>query len=88
MLYQLSIYALSQPKGATAAILYPTDKPEARSSLIEIREPMTGQVSAYVAQRPVNLSRLVDLVALTGTSGEAARESYALSLSGLRRMKN
>tara|TARA_R110002096_G_scaffold433887_1_gene653677 strand:+ start:17043 stop:18401 length:1359 start_codon:yes stop_codon:yes gene_type:complete len=83
MLYQLSIYALSQPKGSTAAILYPSDKPEARPSLIEIREPMSGEVSGYVAQRPVNLTRLVELVGLTGSHGEAARESYALFLSGL-----
>ncbi len=49
MLYQLSVYALSQPKGSTAAILYPTTASTATRSLIEIREPSTGGTAGYVA---------------------------------------
>ncbi len=62
MLYQLAVYALSQPKGATAAILYPTMVGNARPSMIEIREPARGGVLGYVAIRPVVLPRLAALI--------------------------
>ncbi len=83
ILYQLSIYALSQPKGSTAAILYPTEAATARSSLIEIREPLSGGTAGYVALRPVCLSRLVDLIEDEGVNRDEARQTYALELAGL-----
>jgi 5-methylcytosine-specific restriction enzyme subunit McrC len=71
MLYQLSLYALSQPRGATAAILYPTSATQARDAVIEIRDPATGRAQGYVALRPVVVSRLVS--ALEETTGREAR---------------
>lgn len=64
MLYQLSIYALSQPSGATAAIIYPTTDAAAREAVIEISDPVTGGGRAYVALRPLVVQRV--LAALEG----------------------
>ncbi len=62
MLYQLSVYALSQPTGSTAAILYPTTPLGAREAIIEIREPSNGAARGYVALRPIVLQRLLAAV--------------------------
>jgi len=62
MLYQLAVYAMSQPPGATAAILYPTEDPTARESIVEIREPASSAVRAFVALRPVVIGQLLELV--------------------------
>lgn len=75
MLYQLSVYALSQPEGATAAIVYPTTAAEAREAIIEIRDPVAGRARAFVALRPLLLSRLAR--ALEDTTGRQARELAA-----------
>jgi 5-methylcytosine-specific restriction enzyme subunit McrC len=63
MLYQLGMYAMSQPPGATVAILYPTIDQTAREALIEIADPVRGTGRAYVALRPVVLPRLVAAIA-------------------------
>jgi len=75
MLYQLSLYALSQPKGATATILYPTLDPTAREARIAIREPLHGDNRAYVVLRPVDLLRLDAL--LTMPSGMTQQRQCA-----------
>jgi 5-methylcytosine-specific restriction enzyme subunit McrC len=62
MLYQLSLYALSQPRGATAAIVYPTTAPEAREAVLEIRDPVAGRAQGFVALRPLLLSRLANVL--------------------------
>jgi hypothetical protein len=51
-----------QPKGSTAAILYPISAPGAREALLEIRDPVSGGVRGYVALRPVVLPTLLDLL--------------------------
>ena len=83
MLYQLSVYALSQQKGSTAAILYPTTASTASRSLIEIREPSRGGTAGYVALRPVHVGRLAELIEAEGSKGRAAREKAARQLAGL-----
>lgn len=73
MLYQLSLYALSQPSGATATILYPTLDPTAREARIAIREPVSGDNRAYVVLRPVDLLYLNQV--LTTFTGEKQRRA-------------
>jgi len=62
ILYQLSIYAMSQKPGMEAVILYPSaegPRPEAR---IELRDPVYGGRRAEVVVRAVDLARLEGLI--------------------------
>ncbi|MBN2003978.1 MAG: restriction endonuclease [Anaerolineae bacterium] len=78
MLYQLSLYALSQPPGATATILYPTLDPTAREARIAIREPALGGERGYVVLRPVGMLDLNEmLTTLTGEKQRRACETLA-----------
>jgi 5-methylcytosine-specific restriction enzyme subunit McrC len=91
MLYQLAIYALSQPKAATAAILFPTIIADATPALIEIRDPVRAGALGYVGVRPVVLGELIEAVRIDngpdhrfrlakrlafGTSKELVRSEY------------
>lgn len=81
MLYQLAVYALSQPRRSTAAILFPTTDPGAKASRIEIRDPLTQAATGYVALRPVVLARLVRLLDEVGDDARLARSQYARELA-------
>lgn len=70
MLYQLAIYALSQPTPATSAILYPTMSPHAREAVIEIREPSISRCLGFVSLRPIVLPQLVEVLAQGGRGCE------------------
>ena len=79
MLYQLAMYALSQPGGATATILYPTTAVDASEAVVEIRDPVRPGALGRVALRPVVLSELVDVL---GEQGDRAqRERLATKLA-------
>lgn len=75
MLYQLAVYAMSQPRAATAAILYPTDDGTASESIVDIREPMSADVRASIALRPIVIDDLLELV--RGGGGRARQREKA-----------
>lgn len=81
MLYQLAIYALSQPVGATAAIIYPTEELGASEAIINIFEPTAASVRASVALRPIVIPQLLKLVKEPHTS-RIERAALAQSLVG------
>jgi len=62
MLYQLSIYALSQVGGDRATILYPTTSPTAREARIAVSDPCNGLKKGEVVLRPIVLQALHALV--------------------------
>lgn len=82
MLYQLALYALSQPKGK-ATILYPTSASETQPARIEIREPLGGWDRASVVLQPVDLVKL-DQIITAGHEGAMDRKAMARELAGLR----
>ena len=70
------MYALSQPRGAVATILYPTTMQQARAARIEIGEPLGGWDRASVVVQPVHLGELDRVIA----GGYAtARERQAMA---------
>lgn len=82
MLYQLSIYALSQRDCPTATILYPTTATIAREARIAINDPLTAQRRAQVCLRPVLLTELAELVTSARTAAnDRRRRDYAAYLA-------
>ena len=81
MLYQLSVYALSQGDCRTATILYATTTSDAREARIAIRDPIHGGTRAYVVLRPVCLPELAQLVGQPRTTThDRRRREYAAYL--------
>jgi 5-methylcytosine-specific restriction enzyme subunit McrC len=62
MLYQLALYAMSQGKGATATILYPSVSSAAQGATIRISDPIAGGARGFVALQPVPLHELYAVV--------------------------
>jgi len=67
MLYQLSIYALSQKALGRATILYPTLHENARDAVICIRGSSSIASRAEVVLRPINLIAFSELVSAPAT---------------------
>lgn len=76
MLYQLAMYAVSQPAGSTAAIIYPTTDFAAADAEIELRAPDGSGVLGYVALRPLVLPALA--AALRDRAGTGAVAAAAV----------
>ena len=78
MLYQLAIYALSQPQGVEAVILYPTMQNKAQEARIVLSDPVYGTGRAHVVLRPVKLLYFEHLVTNARTVRNE-REQVALA---------
>lgn len=82
ILYQLSVYALSQMDCQTAVILYATTTPAAREARIEISDPVRGGTRAWVLLRPVCLPELAELIRQKRTAtDDRRRHEYAAYLA-------
>ncbi len=78
MLYQLAMYALSQPGGVEATILYPTISYDAEDARIIIRDPVYEEGRASVVLRPVNLLELDKLLTSNKTiDNQRKRSAFA-----------
>ena len=78
ILYQLSIYALSQGIGSEATILYPTITREAKVAVLVVRDPFFGTDQVRIRLRPVDLKYLEQLIGDSGSRlNERAQEAYA-----------
>jgi 5-methylcytosine-specific restriction enzyme subunit McrC len=84
MLYQLSVYALSQrTASACATILYPTITAGTREQQIEIRDPVSGDYRAKVVLRSVDLLHMGRLIEQgLRDVDENARFAYRLAFGG------
>jgi 5-methylcytosine-specific restriction enzyme subunit McrC len=80
MLYQLSVYALSQPPPSIAKILYPTTEHGATPASIAINDPIHAAERARVVLQPVVLPKLVSAVS-SGSKNELG--AFARSLVAL-----
>lgn len=58
MLYQLALYATSQPEARSASIIYPSVAREASEARIEIRRPVGGAWIGSVELRPLHLETI------------------------------
>lgn len=62
MLYQLTVYALSQESDRRAAILYPTLEEGAKEARIAVRDPLNRAKRGEVILRPIRLMELVGVL--------------------------
>jgi len=67
ILYQLSIYALSQGRDSSAIILYPTMDDSASEARIDVRDLIHGRAQAQIILRPVHLGLMERLVTAGNT---------------------
>jgi 5-methylcytosine-specific restriction enzyme subunit McrC len=83
MLYQVGMYAMAQGRGA-AAMLYPSDSPQAVEQRLDIRDPITREVRASVSLRPVRLASLEALITAPMSDERVQRRRlFATALIGL-----
>ena len=84
MLYQLSVYALSQAQCRVAAILYPASDAGAKEARIAIHDPASDRICGEVHLRPVDTDYIAWLIGVR-TSGASKmlreRAAYARRLA-------
>jgi 5-methylcytosine-specific restriction enzyme subunit McrC len=83
MLYQLSVYALSQDQCRVAAILYPASDAGAKEARITIHDAASGRIGGEVHLRPVDIDYIARLIGTRGRTGKLLREraDYARRLA-------
>lgn len=79
-LYQLAIYAISQPEKRRATILYPHIGDTAKEARIDVRDPVHGVRSAQIILRPVNMLELDEVLAARHSGSGSRRLSLARRL--------
>jgi 5-methylcytosine-specific restriction enzyme subunit McrC len=78
MLYQLSVYALSQAQCRVAAILYPASDTGAKEARITIHDPASGRTCGEVHLRPVDTDYIARLIGVrTSSASKMLRERAA-----------
>lgn len=81
MLYQLVVYAISNPQQPQSSILYPTIDSLAREARIDISDPIFGKQIGQVCLRPVHLPTVVELVSSASLKSRNDREEFASRLA-------
>jgi 5-methylcytosine-specific restriction enzyme subunit McrC len=81
-LYQLGMYAVAQGRGA-AAMLYPSEARQAVEERLDIRDPLTTELRASIALRPVPLGSLEALISAAASDERfQKRMAFARALVG------
>jgi 5-methylcytosine-specific restriction enzyme subunit McrC len=78
IIYQLSMYALSQGEGNESIILYPTTSAKAKESVLDVNDPVKGGILARIRMRPVDLYRLEKVISAP-SSARAIRDRERLA---------
>jgi 5-methylcytosine-specific restriction enzyme subunit McrC len=81
MLYQLVVYAISEPHHLRSSILYPTTNPLAREARIDVADPVYGKHLGQVCLRPVNLTEIEELVSSNTAVARRKRSAIAKLLA-------
>ena len=81
MLYQLVVYAISQPHCAVSSIIFPTMNHLATEARIDVTDPVYGKPIGQVSLRPLLLSKLESLIFDNSTKGRKDRAEYANQLA-------
>jgi 5-methylcytosine-specific restriction enzyme subunit McrC len=77
MLYQLVVYAISNPAQPQSSILYPTLNPLAKEARIDVNDPVFGQQIGQICLRPVNLLEIEALI--TSDTGKTRSDRLQLA---------
>ena len=80
MLYQLVMYAISCDD-KQSSILYPTLNVRAKEERLDVSHPLSGSHLGQVCLRPVNLSRIEELVSADTAALRRERTAYAERLA-------
>lgn len=81
MLYQLVVYAISNPKVPQSSILYPTTNAQSKEARINITHPISGKFIGEVCLRPVHIPTIVELVATKNSQRRRDSQNYAKLLA-------
>jgi len=86
MLYQLSMYAMSQNNIRESVIIYPVMRKDAKEAKLEISDPVyAGAKKAFVTLRPLDLLHLAELVSEQYDYQKERRELAEYLAFGARR---
>jgi len=73
--------AISYRQQPQSCILYPTTNSLAKEARIDVTDPIFGHHLGQVCLRPVNLSRIEEIVSTNTAAARREREAYARQLA-------